>query len=527
MPGAITVPGITSTDPVPGRYLAISFAQGDAAGSGTPIEVLLMGNKTSAGSADVDVTVYGPDSPVQLQTEQDAINLFGTGSELHRMFRRFTKINKGTTLRAIAVTESAGSQATGTITFVGTATAAGTARIQVHDEVAEIAIANLDTASTAATNAAAAINQKTHWGVTATATATGTWGFLRLTAKQKGPRGNEIRYMPGITPAIGMTVPTAVDLPLANGSTADDNTAALATINTAKYYYIVSAANDATQYGALVTQVGTQADPITGIRQRVIAGSTDTISNTNTLATGRNAARSDLVWSEKSPWTGAELAANMAGVVTKYETKPNPRTNFAGFGNDAATQPDWVVPRPRLDSAKPSRTNIASALNNGVTPIGVNPNGSTYLVNLITTRSLNGSVNDYRIRDHHKVSICDFFGEDLLAKTVLNFSGMRIMDDAPDGSPQPGPNVLTPRRYKSSLFGLIDQYASNDLLQNVQAIKDGSIVQRETSPTTRLGVRVPLQTVDNAYQFVIDLLQVAAFLIGMGLTAAGVLQHLT
>ena len=509
MPGAISIPGLSSDDPTPGNYLAINFAQGEAAGSGSPIEVLLMGNMLSTGTATADTIVYGPDTVVQLQTEQDAIDLFGTGSELHRMFRRFVKVNKDTTLRAIVVTESAGAQATGIVQFVGTATAAGTARLYVHDEVIEVPIANLDTASTIATDTATAINRQTHWGVTAAATATGTWGFVTLTSRQKGPRGNDIRYMPGITPHIGLTIPTAVDRALAGGATADSSTSALSTINNSKYYYIVSAAGDATQFDAVSDQVNTNAGPTTGIRQRCIAGSVDTLSNTNTIATGRNSARAELVWAEKNPWTAAELATNHAAIVTLFETKPNPRTNFASFGNDAVSAAYWVVPRPRLDSAIPSRTNIKSALNNGVTPIGINPNGTTYLVNRITTRSLNGSTNDYRIRDAHKVTICDFFGEDLVAKFNLQFPGMRIMDDAPDGAPQPGPNVLTPRRARNAVFGLIDVFAGNDLLQDVAVIKAGTIVQRETNPRTRMGIRIPLRTIDNFFQSVLDVQQVA------------------
>ncbi len=447
MPGSISLTGLSANDPVPGAYLEVNFAQGDAAGSGSPIEVLLIGNKTSGGSATVDTVVYGPDSIVTLQTETDAINLFGAGSELHRMFRRFTKVNRDTTLRAIAVTESAGAQATGTYRFVGTATAAGSARLYLDEEYAEIAIDNLDISSDVATDMAAEINKKTHWPVTAAATATGIWGFVTLTAKQRGTRGNDIRYMPQISPSIGMSVPTATDLAMSGGTTADSSTTALSTINPQKYYYIVSAANDATQLGALVTQIGTQAAPTTGIRQRAIAGSVDTISNTNTLATGRNSARAEIVWSEKSPWTPAELAADHAAKVTLFETKPNPRTNFAGFGNDAVTAPYHLVPRPRLDSAIPSRTNLKSALNNGVSPIAVNPNGSTYLVNRITTRSLNGSTNDYRIRDAHKVTICDFFGDDLLAKAALNFAGKRIAAPRTPGNRAHKPTEPAPGRY--------------------------------------------------------------------------------
>jgi phage tail sheath gpL-like len=509
MPGAISLTGFSGNDPVPGAYLEIAFAQGDAAGSGSPIEVLLMGNMLAAGSATVDSTVYGPDSPVQMQGEDEAIALFGTGSELHRMFRRFTKINKDVTLRAIAVTESAGAQATGTIFFVGTATGDGVAKLYVHDEFVETPISNLDTSSAVAIAMAAEVNKQSHWGVTAAATATGVWGYCTITARQKGTRGNDIRYMAQITPGLGLTVPTAVDLPLAGGTVADSNTAALATIANSRYYYIASAANDATQFGALVSQIGTQQAPTTGIRQRALAGSVDTISNTNTLATGRNAARADIIWSEKSPWTPSEIAANAAAFITLFETKPNPRTNFAGFGNDPVTQQFWLMPRPRLDSAIPSRTNIKSALNNGVSPVGVNPNGSTYLVNLITTRSLNGSTNDYRIRDHHKVTICDFFGDDLLAKTILQFSGKRIGDDPPDGAKPPGPNVVTPSRYRGCVFGLLDVYDGNDLLQDLALIKAGTIIQREDSPRTRIAARIPLRPVDNCLQFALAVDQVA------------------
>lgn len=508
MPGEITLTGLSANDPVPGAYLEVNFAQGEASGSGSPIEVLLVGNKTSAGSATVDTVVYGPDSIVQLQTETDAINLFGAGSELHRMFRRFVKVNRDTTLRAIAVTESAGAQATGTFRFVGTATAAGSARLYLDEEYAEVSIDNLDISSDIATDMATEINKKTHWPVTAAATATGVWGFVTLTAKQRGTRGNDQRYMPQISPSIGMSVPTATDLAMAGGTTADNSTSALSTINPQRYYYIVSAANDATQLGALVTQIGTQASPTTGIRQRAVAGSTDTISNTNTLATGRNSARAEIVWSEKSPWTPAELAADHAAKVTLFETPPNPRTNFAGFGNDAQTQPYQLVPRPRLDSAIPSRTNIKSALNNGVSPIGVNPNGSTYLVNRITTRSLNGSNNDYRIRDAHKVTICDFFGDDLLAKAALNFAGKRIADDPPDGGRAPGPLVVTPRIFKGAIFGLIDVYDLNDLLQDVSVIKAGTEVSRSTANASRLSARIPLRPIDNCYQIALQLNQV-------------------
>ncbi len=503
--GDIVLTGFSANDPVPGAYLQIDFAQGDAAGSGSDSEVLLMGNMLSTGSATVDTTVYGPDSLVQLQTEQDCINLFGTGSELHRMWRRFVKVNKDTTVRAIAVTESVGVKATGTLTIATTATGNGNIRVWVHDEFVDTSVTTGDTATVIGDNIVANMNAMTHWGVTA-ANSSGT---ITITARQKGLRGNFIRFMSAYTAGMGSTSSPVVDTAFTGGTTADSSTTALSTIASLKYYYIVSAAEDTTQLGALVTQVGTQSAATTGIRQRVIGGAVGTLSASNTVAVARNSARCDIQWSEASPWTPSELAANLAAVITLFETKPSPRVNFASFGQDAVTAPFWLVPATRDGSKVPTRASIKSALNNGLSPVGVNANGTTYLVNLITTRSLNGSVNDYRIRDHHKVTICDFFSDDVLVKIVLQHSGKAIGDDPVQGARPPGPTVLTPTIMRGTITGVVDVYDANDLLQDVALIKAGLVVQRASSPRSRMTARIPLRPIDACFQFALDVQQVA------------------
>ncbi len=505
MSASIVITGLPANDPVPGVYIDLLFAQGPAAGDSSPREILLVGNKLSTGAAIVDTTIYGPDTTVPLQTESDAISLFGTGSELHRMFRRVAKVNSDTTVRAIAVTESAGAQASATVVYATNATASGNTRVWVGDEFVDTAITTGDTPTVIAAAVAANINAQSHWPVTASASV----GTVTITARQKGLRGNWIRYMAAITSGIGTTATASSDAFLSGGTTADSNTTALATILPKKYYYIVSAAEDATQFAALAGQVSTAAAPTSGLRQRCFCGSVDTLANATTIATTINNPRAEVVWSEKSPWTPAELAANAAAVYALYETSPNPRTNFAGFGNDAATQPYWKVPASRTTTAHPSRTSIKSALNNGLTPIAVNPNGTTYLVNRITSRSLSGSITDYRIRDAHKVTICDFFADDLYVKLSLQNAGKRIADDPPKGARIPGPQVVTPTVVRGQVFRLLDDYDSNDLLQNLATIKAGTVVQRETNPSTRMGIAIPLQPIDNAYQFGVQISQVA------------------
>lgn len=506
---AIFVTGLAANDPVPGVYPEVNFAQGAASGNSSAYEVLLIGNKTSAGSATVDTAVYGPDSTTQMQTEQDVIALFGPGSELHCMWRAFTKSNKDSVVRAIAVTESAGSAATGTITIATTATGAGTLKVWVGAESAEASIVSGDTATVIGDAIVSAINANTHWPVTA-ANASGT---VTLTLKTKGPRGNQVRYMAAILSngaSIATTVTPTADTACTGGTTADSNVTALSTISADRYYYIVSAAGDATQLGALATQVNTMSLPTTNKRQRVFAGAVGTLSATNTIATGLNNPRVEIFWSEKSSHTEAELAAYVAGVCALGELNTDKwRLSFIGYGNTAKSAETWFVKAPRLASARPSRTSIKSALNNGVSPIAVNPNGTTYLVDRVTSRSLSGSVADYRIRDSHKVTICDRFADELVTKISLNHSEKAIGNDPLPGAPFPGETVVTPKIIKGDIYGLLDKFDSNSLLQDVQLIKDQLVVQRESNPTTRMGVRVPLRPIDLAKQFAIAIDQVA------------------
>lgn len=488
---SISIVGLAASDPVPGEYVEVNFAQGPASNGTNTYAALLMGGMLT-GAATADSVIYGPDTMVACSTEADVIGLFGAGSELHRMWRRFVAVNQTTPLYLLAVAEgTTPGAATGTITIANNATGAATLRIYVGDESVDVGIASGDTPTAIATAAVKAINGKTHWPVTAANVA----GVITLTTKQKGLRANGVRYQAQIRPfGVGTTVtPTASTL-TSGGTVSDDITAALATIAARRFYYLVPAAEDATQLGALLSQVSTQALATTGIRQRVIAGSTDTIANTITLTTALNGARAEVGWLYQSDIPACELAANNAAVYALEEAPLAPRCNFSGYGEDDRTRANWKVKAPR-SGAVPTRSQILAALNAGVTPIGVRTTGSTYLVKRITTRFLSGTTVDYRIRDSHKVTICDRYADDLAAKYAAQFRGKNLADD-PKGQEPEAPNATTPRVVKAATNKLTRDYGDLGLLQRVGEIIVGTVVQRETSPTTRVGVQIPLTPVD-------------------------------
>ncbi len=264
MTASISLVGLAANDPVPGNYAEINFAQGPASAGTATYAILLIGGKLSTGSATAGTVIYGPDTPITLSSEADYIALFGAGSELHRMGRRVLAVNVSVPIYAIVVAEgTTPTAATGAITFSATATGAGSVRIWVGDEFCDAGFASGDNVTTIATAAKAAVNAKTWWPVTADNSA----GVLTLTAKQGGLRGNFIRFFAQIKPSTSGTTVTPVASTLATGGlVTDSSTTALATILAKRFYYIASAAEDATQLGALLSQVNTQSLAVTGIR---------------------------------------------------------------------------------------------------------------------------------------------------------------------------------------------------------------------------------------------------------------------
>lgn len=499
----IVLTGLAANDPVPGEYVEVAFSQGPASLANATDKVIFIGGMLSTGAGSAS-TIYGPDTAISMTSEDDAVLLFGAGSELHRQIRRFMKRNTSTPVYAIAVAEGSGAgAATGTITIATTATGAGTLRIFVDDEFVDVGFVTGDTPTVIAAAAVAQINSKTHWGFTAANVA----GVITITSKQKGLRANLHRYFARIIPftGVGTTVSPTVSTLTSGGTVSDDLTAALAVIAPQRFYYNVPAAVDSTQLVKVITQINTQALPINGNRQRMIWGSVDSLANTIAIVDAINAARSEVAWQPDGDIPPSELAAVLAAAYTLYEAPSVPRLNFNFYGQ--ADGEPWDVKAPKSGTV-PSRSQVYAALNAGVSPIAVQgPNA--YLVKRVTNRYKSGAVLDYRIRDPHKVLVCDRYADSLISKAALQMRGKEIGDDPKKNEPTPGPRVVTPRVVKAMIDGVTDVYSGNDLLQNASVIKSQTLVLRDSGNRTRMGAKVPLQPIDILDQLAFRVDQVA------------------
>jgi phage tail sheath gpL-like len=520
---SIPLAGLAASDPIPGVYVEVDLAQGPSSGATYVYAALLIANATSAGDATKDTVVYGPygTSPAPFATEADVIARSGQGSEMHRMWRRFVSINSSTPVFGIHVTASAGTAASLSITFATTATASGTVRFYYGSEFIDTTVNSGDNVTTIATNVKNNINSQGNWPITATNAS----GVLTVTAKIAGPRGNWFRVAAVcLTPSFGTTSSVTAQTFLTSGATADSNVTALSTIDATRYYYLVSAAEDTTQLGALSAQVTTQAVATSGIRQTIIAASVDTESNAQTIAIALNQARAEYIWMQNSDWPPCELAAHCAALYALGEAPDGvggpSLHNFNGLGggpgsggaNPLRSTLDglWSVPYPRGWTAQPTRTTILGAINNGLSPITANAQtGKTYLVMRATTRTLTSSLTDYRIRWPHKVRICDFYADNLQTKLALQFGGMDIINDLQPGQRLPNNMVTTPTAIGNAVNAQTQQWGDDGQFQNAAAIIAATQVVREISPKTRVGVRIPAETADTLDQLAIQILQVA------------------
>jgi phage tail sheath gpL-like len=500
---AITLVGIGTNFAVPGVYAQINFAAGPSGPASGPRNILVFGNKAAAGTATNNTVVYGPDTAVTCQTEADVIQLFGAGSHHHRMALRLWAVLGNVSpigIYFISVTPSAGASAATTCVITGTATSVGTLRFWVVDQFVDTSINVGDTATVIGANVAASINGQFRWPVTA-ASVTGT---ITITAVVPGLEGNWIKAQAQIlVPAatITTTATLTANTLLTGGTTADTVATALTTILPTRYYYIISHDSDATNNGLIATQINAQAAPTTGIRQRQFLGSADTIANEITLATGLNNPRVELQSAIGTDLTPMEIAANNAALYALFEasgsTNGPGRHNWSLFPSRPGDSNYWtLLPTRSGGSAALTLTQIQSALNNGITPLALINNGTTVqLIKRITTRSLNGAVQDYRVRDAHRVSIPDWWADDASALTTNNYGGLDLVADPQEGQPFP-PNCVSPALWGGSLKSLVIQYGNAGQLKNVSAILAAMITQKEVTPPNRMSNLTPLQCID-------------------------------
>jgi len=272
-------------------------------------KVLLLGQKTSAGIAEA-LTVQ------QFRSPDEARKLFGAGSMLYLMAKKFFKNNLVQSVFAIAMDDASGSvAATFTLTPTGTATANGEVDLYIDGVRIAVGVKLGDTASVVATSIKTAIDKVVSEIGFAASVAT---GVVTLTAKNKGTLANfaDIRfnYAQGETFPAGITVASASgDAGAIDPEVAD----AIEKIGDSWYHVWVGAYTDNTNLLAIQEELASRFGAMRQIDGVYITAKKATANDMISFATNssRNSQFVVCVDAEKYPNSVAEIASAVAGQV--------------------------------------------------------------------------------------------------------------------------------------------------------------------------------------------------------------------
>lgn len=516
----IPITGVPSSSKAPGYWAEILFAQGASTGGTSAKEIIVAASKLAGGSISVGEIE-------RVEDEATAASLVGLGSEAYQILRVLLQA-KAKRINVLGVDPSSGGApvaATATVTYTGTASATLVGEIVFQGEVIQFGIPNLSDPTAIGDLAEAAFNERAN-SVGLAATAANVTGTVTITARTVGicgGDGTEPRYSirASIIGSGTTTVATSgAALGLGTGTVGvDGTTTEAAALNTAlgyldavdKYWYVVSV-SDATALGNLETHLAAKSEPKPGLRCYGFAGYNHTAALAQTLATGRNFERLSIVAQTNGDWAPPQLAAQVCAIVSK-RTEGNPVYNFKLY-----RQSDWLVPGVNAVGDRYTDTEIDDLLDDGVTPIQTDDNGS-FLIFPVTTRSKNaaGTVDDSRALYPHRVWGADLFVEQHLTQMNNDYQNLTLQDDPPnaDGTinydatlPD---NTLTPSRAITPVKERMDNWVALGWLKqaSLPSMKDSIRANVDPLNTTRLEMGYDIEMVDMLYQVTVRAAEVS------------------
>lgn len=437
--------------------------------TGQVFKTLMIGQKTSGGTAVADV-------PVQIFSKDQAKGLFGAGSMLHRMAEKYFKNNLSVELWCIPSADNgAGVAATGTATISGPATKAGTLSLYIGGRLVQVAIAIGDIDDDIAADIAAAVNADTDLPVTAGVASE----VVTFTAKNKGINGNKIALQMNLqsdqaTPAgVGVVL-----VQMASGATNPVLTTMIAAMGDVQYNLLINPYTDATSLTALEAELASRAGPTRQIDGNMIAVANDTVGNLTTLGNSRNSQFSTIFGAYKFPNPPEEVAAAAAGQIA------------------GSAQIDVAMPFQTLQLVDIMAPAIAdrfqwnernTLLYDGISTLKVGPGGVVQIEQAITTYQL----NSYGVADPSYLLL-----NVPLMLSYLRYTQMAVMTSkygrcklAKDGTRfGPGQKVITPKTAKAEYYSIFTQWELDGKVEGFEQFKKDLIVEINATNPNRLDV---------------------------------------
>lgn len=445
-----------------------------------PYKVLLIGGMTSAGSQAAN-GIYRVSSPDQART------YFGAGSQLHLMFISWFANNKITEVYGQPIDDSAGTAATFTLTVTGPATASGVVYLYVAGTRVQVTVTSGD----ANTVVASAINTALGLLGDLPFTSGVLSGVVTLTAKNKGPTGNDLdvrlNYNEGEALPAGIGIAIAAGV---TGATTPTLTTAIATWADNWFQLIVGPYVDATSLTAIETELASRAGATRMIDGFYITARIGNLSSQTTFGGGRNSQFVCVMDANKILNTPpAVAAATAAQIAVEGNTDPaRPFQTLALLG----LYPPAITERRTLADNN-------SMLYDGISTFYVDQGSVVRIQRMITMYQKNAAAaDDTAYLDLNTGLTLMYLRYSFRNHILSRYARAKLADD---GTPVPaGQSIITPAIGKNEAVAWFLQMRDLGLVENLDQFKTDLICIRSTVDVNRLEWTLPPDLIN---QFVV------------------------
>jgi phage tail sheath gpL-like len=456
----------------PGQHVEFDASK---AVSGLPAaaqKILIIGQKLAAGIATVA-------TPYRIVNLSQAQQLFGRGSMLATMVAALIANNGVTETWAVALDDLlAGNQASGTITFTGPATAAGTLALMIGGIRVPVGVASGNTATQIATATAAAINANADLPVTAAPAA----GVVTLTSRHKGTTGNDIdvrvnHYEGEFTPA-GVTVAI---VSLSGGTGNPDLAAVWAALGDEQYRTIVLNVADATTLTSVETELASRWGPMRQIEGMAYAGVRGSFGTLAAFGATRNSPYVSLIGANLSPTSPWAWAAAYAGLIAYYGSI-DPARPF-----QTLAMAEVMAPKKQSRFTRSERDLL---LRDGISTFIVDSGGNVLIERPITTYQTNAfGFDDVAWLDVNTPLTVAYLRYVVRARIAQKFPRYKLAgDDANFGS---GQAIVTPKIIRAELIALFRELEDAGLVEDLDQFVNDLIVERDATDKSRVNALIP------------------------------------
>jgi len=439
-------------------------------------KVLLIGQKLAAGTAAAD-------TPILVSRTDEAIAQFGRGSILARMHAVARAQDPMSEIWCIPLSDAAaGAAATGTVTVIGPASAAGTLTLYVAGQRVQIAVAATDSVAQVATALAAAINAATDLPVTAMAAA----AVVTLTARHKGTLGNDITLIPNRRGALGgEAYPSGLSLTISamtGGSGDPALIGAIAAMGDEAYAHIILPYTDSAALDAIRTEMGDISGRWSYARQlygHVWSARRGSLGQQVTFGDSRNDPHvtvADIEPLVPQPVWEIAAAYGMQNAAALEVAPHRPTQTLALVGID-----------PAPAGSRRTMTERQSLLMHGIATTYV-AGGVLRIERAVTTYRVNDwGVNDPSYLDVNTLVQLSYILQFLKGRVTQKYGRHALANNGK----RIGPGVVTPNIVRGELTASYDELERSGIAENAEAFAANLIVERNATNPNRLDVLYP------------------------------------